>query len=333
MDLTLSPEQSEIVDSAAAFLRGRLPMTRTRELLDAGDKVDAPAWAEAAELGWFSLGLSEERGGVGFGLADEALLFREIGRSLASGPFLATVLAARVAVFGGRNDLAASIIGGRQRVGLALGGSLDGEIRLLDATQSLALVLAPERASLVEVGALGDVREVRCFDPASTLHRAWTHDVQPVATVTSDVDPIERRGQVLAAAMLTGITEAVRDISAGHAIDRVQFGKPIGVNQAIKHPCAQMAVQAELAFAQTMFAAVASDEGRGDADFHALSALLVACKAAESSTAATIQVLGGMGFTFEHDAQLYLKRARVLSHLFGGTTSQLGRLLTMSAAD
>jgi alkylation response protein AidB-like acyl-CoA dehydrogenase len=94
-----------------------------------------------------------------------------------------------------------------------------------------------------------------------------------------------------------------------------------------------MAVNGQLAFAQTMFAAVAHDEGRADAEFHAVSALLVATRAAESSTAATIQVLGGMGFTFEHDAQLYLKRAHVLSRLFGGAAAQLERLLTLDPAD
>ncbi|MGD9701285.1 MAG: acyl-CoA dehydrogenase family protein [Acidimicrobiia bacterium] len=333
MDLTLSPEQTEIVDSSAAFLRARLPISRTRELLDTDRLVDDAAWASSAELGWFGLGLPEERGGVGFGLAAESLLFREIGRSLAAGPFLATVLAARVAAFAGRDDLAATILAGDERVGLVIGGSLEGPLQLLDADGSLVVVVSATATSLVEVAALDDVVQVPCVDPACTLRRAVGRDVEPVASVTSDVDPIERRGLVLAAAMSTGITEAVRDLAAAHATSRIQFGKPIGVNQAVKHPCAQMAVRAELAHAQTVFAAVASDEGRRDADFHALSALLVATEAAGWSAAATIQVLGGMGFTFEHDAQLYLKRALVLSHLFGGTGVQLERLLTLDPAD
>jgi alkylation response protein AidB-like acyl-CoA dehydrogenase len=138
---------------------------------------------------------------------------------------------------------------------------------------------------------------------------------------------------VLAAAMLTGITEAVRDLSAQHAINRVQFGKPIGVNQAVKHPCAQMAVYAELAYAQTVFAAVAHDEGRADADFHAVAAIVAASKAATWSTAATIQVFGAMGFTYEHDAHLFLKRAAVVAHVFDGLDRQLDRLLSLAAAD
>jgi alkylation response protein AidB-like acyl-CoA dehydrogenase len=336
MDLTLSPEQDEIVQSSAAFLSKRLPITRTRELFDGPTRVDAAAWTAAAELGWFSLGLPEDRGGVGFGLADEALLLREIGRSLASGPFLSTALAARVAIFAGRHDLAEAIVAGGERVGLMIDGSAAagraGDRQLLDAEGSLVLVLDDVSASLVDLTALGPVTSVVCVDPASTLHRAvWNGAV--VATVAADVDPIGRRARVLVAGMLTGITEAVRDVAAAHATNRIQFDRPIGTNQAVKHPCAQMAVNGQLAFAQTMFAAVAHDEGREDAEFHAVSALLVATRAAESSTAATIQVLGGMGFTFEHDAQLYLKRAHVLSRLFGGAAVQLERLLTLEPAD
>lgn len=333
MDLTLSAEQTEIVAASAAFLRGRLPITRTRELLASDETIDAAAWVSAADLGWFALGLPEEVGGVGFGLADEALLFREIGRSAATGPFLATVLGARVATFAGRDDLAKTIISGGERVGLVLGSSLEGEVQLLDADQSLVLFVSRDEASLLESGAFDELSSIPCVDPATRLHRAAARGVQPIATVTSDVDPIERRGQVLAAAMLTGITEAVRDLAAAHAINRVQFGKPIGVNQAVKHPCAQMAVHAELAYAQTVFAAAAHDEGRADADFHAVAAMVAAAKGAQWSTGATIQVFGAMGFTNEHDAHLFLKRAIVLSHLFDGTEIQLDRLLSLDPAD
>ena len=248
------------------------------------------------------------------------------------------MLAARVATFAGDGDLAAAIVGGRERVGLVIGdlaGDASGGHLLLDADGALVLVLADASASLVEVASFATVIAVPCVDPASTLHRVGGSDASPraVATVAEAVDPIGRRGRVLAAAALTDITEAVRDIAAAHATNRIQFDRPIGTNQAVKHPCAQMAVNAQLAYAQTVFAAVAHDEGRADADFHAASALLTANRAAETSTAATIQVLGGMGFTFEHDAQLYLKRGHVLSRLFGGVNAQLGRLLMLDPAD
>jgi alkylation response protein AidB-like acyl-CoA dehydrogenase len=148
-----------------------------------------------------------------------------------------------------------------------------------------------------------------------------------VVCVDACVDAIGRRGHVLTAAMLTGITEACLHIASEHARARVQFDKPIGVNQAIKHPCADMAVRAQLSHAQTLFAALAHDEARSDAEFQALSAHLVGVDGAEFSASATIQIMGGMGFTFEHDSNLYAKRAFVLSQFFGGSTPQLARLL------
>jgi alkylation response protein AidB-like acyl-CoA dehydrogenase len=172
---------------------------------------------------------------------------------------------------------------------------------------------------------------VECIDPTSRLSRATASRVAPVARVPADVDPVARRGTVCTAAMLTGVAEATRDIAAEHAKVRIQFDRPIGVNQAIKHPCADMAVRAELAWAQTIVAALAIDEGRGDAEFQALSAKVVAADAAERNAGATIQVLGGMGFSFEHDANLYLKRAHVLSHMFGDTSETLSRLIALPA--
>ena len=100
---------------------------------------------------------------------------------------------------------------------------------------------------------------------------------------------------MLAAALLAGIAEWSRDTGAEHAIDRVQFDQPIGVNQAIKHPCADMAVQAQLAYAQSLFAALAIDEGRLDAEFQALSARITAAAAADFATAATLQMHGRDG--------------------------------------
>jgi alkylation response protein AidB-like acyl-CoA dehydrogenase len=339
MDLLPSPEQTEIIDSSASFLAARMPVTRTRELFEAGvvPAVDESAWAAAAELGWFALGLPAEYDGVGCGLADEVLLFREIGRVVAPGPFVSTVLGARVAALGGESALAAEIMGGR-RVGLAVpaaldavgqDGTLDGPLQLLDATDGLVLVANLEVAAIVDVASLGEIESVPCLDPTVYLQRAVASHVAPVVSVAATIDPVERRAHVLVAAILTGITEWARDTSSQHAINRVQFDRPIGVNQAIKHPCADVAVQAQLAYAQTLFAALAVDEGRSDAELQALSAHVAAAAAAEFATATTVQVLGGMGFTHEHDAHLYVKRALVWSQAFGGSSTQLARLLEL----
>lgn len=342
MDLLPSPEQSEIIDSSAAFVAGRIAVTRTRDLFEAGTSpaIDDSAWAAAAELGWLALGLPGELGGVGAGLADEVLLLREIGRGLAPGPFIGTILGARVAAFGGATALADEIVNGC-RVGLVVPGSLDvvgadgaldGPVQLLDATDGLALVTAPGVAAIVEVSALGDAVTVPCLDPTVLLQRAVAAPVAPLVSVAADVDPVERRGQVLLAALLTGIAEWGRDTSSRHAIDRVQFDKPIGVNQAIKHPCADMAVHAQLAYAQSLFAALATDEGRADAELQALNARVTAAAAAEFATAATVQVLGGMGFTHEHDAHLYAKKVTLLAQVFADVPTALHRLLALPEA-
>ncbi|HEY3844407.1 MAG TPA: acyl-CoA dehydrogenase family protein [Acidimicrobiales bacterium] len=337
MDLLPTPEQEEIASSAAAFLARALPRARTRELFGEPSNVDAKAWLAAADLGWFALGLPSELGGVGGGLADEALLFREIGRSLAPGPFLATTLAVRVASFAGQAQLGQEISAGR-RVGFgALGAGatltssgVTGTLYVVDGDDTdLVLVSTDERAGLFDRAELGDLTTLECLDPTSRLSRATAANPHPVATVEARVDPVGRRATALVAALLTGIAEATGAIATEHAKSRNQFGRPIGVHQAVKHPCADMAVRAELSWAQTAVAALATDEGRRDAELQCLSALVVAADAAERNGAATVQVLGGMGFTFEHDAQLYVKRVFLLTQLLAPVRLALSRLVLL----
>ena len=128
------------------------------------------------------------------------------------------------------------------------------------------------------------------------------------------------------------IAEATRDMSSEYAKIRVQFGPPIGVNQAIKHACADMALRAEAASAQLLFAALSVDEGRSDAAFQVAAARIVATDAAVENATRTIQVHGGMGYTFEHDAHLFLKRARVLDRVLGDSRSQMAALIDLPAA-
>jgi len=337
MDLLPSPEQEEIIASTAAFLADALPMQRTRELIGEASNVDAKAWLAAADLGWFALGLPSDLGGVGCGLADEALLFREIGRSLAGGPFLATTLATRVAAFGGNGQLGSEISSGAK---VAMGvlepgstldrGGIVGTLHVVDGGDTdLVLVATHERAALFALADLGGLAPLECIDPTARLARATTRGAVPVVAVAADVDPVGLRATVLVAAQLTGIAEATAVVSAEHAKNRIQFGRPIGVNQAVKHPCADMAVRAQLAWAQTTVAALAMDEGRTDAELQCLSALVVAAEAAERNAAATVQVLGGMGFTFDHDANLYVKRAFLLAQLLGPVRPALARLVLL----
>jgi len=306
MNILPTNEQEAFAVASAGFLAAALPLTRVRALIDQPDNVDTDAWAAAADLGWFGLGLPEALGGVGAGLADEVLLFRELGRALAPGPFLGTVLGARVAAAGGNEALAAEIVDGTRRVAYALGGQLlDG----VGATH--AVVVRPERADLVDLAGV-EITPGRCIDEASRVSTAAIADAAVIASVTAEADPIFRRALVLTAAAMVGIGEATRDMAAEYAKTRVQFDRPIGVHQGVKHPCADMAVRCEGAWAQTVVAALAHDEGVGDADGEALCAWVVAEEAAERNSTGALQVLGGIGYTVEHDVHLYVKRTHVL---------------------
>ena len=139
------------------------------------------------------------------------------------------------------------------------------------------------------------------------------------------------RAAVLSAAMLVGLAEAARDQGAAYAQERVQFGKPIGVFQAIKHPCADMAVRCEAAWSQTCYAALALRDGLGDAAFQVSAAKSLAGDAAKDNASANLQIHGGYGFTTEYDAHTLVKRTHVLNALAGTQRLHLRRVLEAPA--
>jgi alkylation response protein AidB-like acyl-CoA dehydrogenase len=340
VNLLPSEEQLAIVEAAGSFLAKQLPSERRRGLHSATSSIDADVWSHCAELGWFSLGVDEQRGGVGYGLAEEALLFMELGQQLAPGPFLSTVLGARVAVAAGSDDVASAIIEGKAPVGLATGRpdsstspTITGSFDVLDAVGArYVLVADPVGASLVDTDALESREVVPCIDEGVRLETAVVHEPRCAAYVPATHEPIWLRGTVLAAAMLVGISEATRDLASEYAKVRVQFGKPIGVNQAIKHRCADMAMRSAAARSQVCFAAITVDERRPDETFQATAAKVVATDAALENAGECIQVHGGIGYTYEHDANLYLKRAHVLDRALGDRRHHLGILADLPSA-
>jgi alkylation response protein AidB-like acyl-CoA dehydrogenase len=339
MDFLLTAEQQEIVSSVGALLAAECPISRIRDGFAERSSVDRSLWATCAALGWFGLGLDEAAGGVGYGLTEEALLFREIGRHLAPGPLLPTVIGARAAAGTGSADLTRAILDGTLAVGLAhplgdaeVGPRVTAELALFDAAGTdLVLIAGPAGAALVDAAVLVDVTDLGCLDPASRFARARVDDVPAAAFVDRGADPLFLRGAVLAAAMASGVAEAARDMAAEHARSRVQFGRPIGVNQAVKHACADMAVRAEAATSQSFLAAMTLDRSQADAAFQVASAKVVATDAALRNTRANIQVHGGMGFTWEHDAHLLLKRTHVLGLVFGDRRHHLSELISLPA--
>jgi alkylation response protein AidB-like acyl-CoA dehydrogenase len=307
MNLSLSEEQAIIAFTASEFLSGELPMARVRKLAENVDSaaIDDATWKRCAELGWFALALPEEAGGAGFGLCEEVMLFREFGRYLAPGPFLSSILGVRVATKSGTSELASSIAAGDVRVGIEV-GDMAVNVRPGD----LLLAIGDRTAELFEIA---KADHLECIDPGSRLAR-----VSRGASVAKIEDQsILDRARVLLAAEQLGIIEAVRDMAASYAQLRMQFGKAIGSFQAVKHRCADMAVAAYSVIGEIYQAALLVDAGAPDGAFHAANAYVLASTGAKTSTADNIQNHGGIGFTWEHDAHLYLKRAFLLENLLG----------------
>jgi alkylation response protein AidB-like acyl-CoA dehydrogenase len=337
MNLLPSAEQLEIVSAASEFIAERMPVEQIRTDRDQMSAIRADVWREGAELGLLTLGLSEEFGGSGSAFDDEVLLHIELGKRLAPGPFLAATLAARVAAACGDAALAREIGSGTVLVALAVrrgdedaspGFHLKGTFDLIDpAGARYALVVAREGAALVEMAVFGDPVVVESADPGTRIASASSASAEPVHWLPAETEWIWGRAMVLSAAFLTGLATAAAEIATQHAKTRVQFDKPIGANQAIKHSCVDMALAAEAAQAQTFFAAIAFASGRPDALWQILSAVTVAGSAAVDNPAAGIQVFGGMGYTFESDTHLYLKRAHLVRHLFSEPTDVLAELI------
>ncbi|HEY1281693.1 MAG TPA: acyl-CoA dehydrogenase family protein [Acidimicrobiales bacterium] len=328
MDLLPSPEQAEIANSARSFLAAEVPMTAVRANADRPG-VDRDVWARVGALGWFGLGLDEASGGVGYGLPEEVLLFREIGRFLAPGPFVASALAARVAAAAGESTTAGAIVEGRAVVGLA--EPFGDRYRLLDATHAdLVLTVDADGAALTERSAWGDVEPAVAMDPTVELAYARAPDGPPIVVAIGRA--VAERGAVLTAAMLVGTAEATRDMSAQYAKDREQFGKPIGTFQAVKHRCADMAVRCEVTLDLTIYAALLFDAGSPDAPLHVAAAKALAGEYAIANAFDNVQNHGGIGVTWEHDAHLFVKRAHVAASTFGGRTEQLASVLAAPAA-
>jgi alkylation response protein AidB-like acyl-CoA dehydrogenase len=326
VDLVLSDDQRSIIASVRDVIGDAMSPAQVRQVLDGDGTALERLWRSAAELGWFGLGLSDDLGGTGFDLVDETLLFKELGRGVVPGPFLATVLGARVAALAGEAALAEGLLSGEARVGLAT--ALSGGVHLLhDAVGAAYLLVADdEGAALFEAAAASDRAAAAGLDEL-TPRESCVIVGEPVAAVTASIDPIQVRGGILVSAMLVGIAEQACDLSVAYAKTREQFGSPIGTFQAVKHRCADMAVGAALADAQLLFAALSVAESHPDASFQAAAARLVAERAALSNARETVQIHGGIGVTWESDVHLYLKRVHSLAELFGGERLQRAELL------
>jgi alkylation response protein AidB-like acyl-CoA dehydrogenase len=325
MKFVLTSEQLEVGSVAARFLGQELPLPRIRELAESTQSgqtalaIEDETWTQFAAMGWFSLGIPESLGGVGCGPVEEVMLFTELGRYLAPGPFVPTVVAGWVAAASGDHELAGSIFEGRRRAGLEVGEFiLDGE------PGGLVVRFAGSACELLEIAGLEPVPSV---DPSVQLARGVIG-----STVSKVEDPLlVARAQLLVSAMELGNAQATLDMSVEYAKFRTQFGKPIGTFQAVKHRCSDMAIRVHAARAQTLFAGFHVESRTDDADFQSAAAKTVATKAAKLNAADNVQNHGAIGFTVEHDAGLFARRAHMLEFALGGDRAAAPALLATAS--
>ena len=333
MNLTLSPDQEQLLGSIVTCLDGELPVSRLHEAETSREQAELRRMRVLGDLGWYRISLPEHLGGAGLGLAEEVLLFREFGRRLAPASVTAAVLGGRIAANGGASVLAESILCGAHPVAIAIPeapvdlteGRLRGAVRTFSTGVSdLAVLVTPKETVLLDLSVTTSGNRP-CLDRTMTMRRADLGAAEVVARI--DGETASTQAQLLLAATFTGQAEAARDMINEYAKVRETFGRAIGAYQAVRHPIAEMAMRCEQAKALLFYAALAADEGRLDAAVQAGAARAVAQTAAVKNDDANIQLHGGIGVTDDLDAHLYLKRTMVCANWFGDVKQQLMTLL------
>ncbi|MGY0023617.1 acyl-CoA dehydrogenase [Streptomyces sp. cg35] len=357
MGIAITQEQRELADAARGWIARAVPPEKVRKLLDAPAAPGhrPPYWDGLAGQGLLGVHLPEAYGGGGGTLLDLAVVVEEAGRAALPGPYVGTVLAAEVLRRAGRHELAGALAAG-ERIGavafgpggltaaagpdgLVLDGAAppvltgcDADLLLLGATTDDGVVWAA-----VDAGTPGlTVRPHDGADPTrSTAEAVAAGAVVPADRILAvDSALVRDLAAVLLAADACGTAAWALHTAAEHAKVREQFGRPIGQFQGVKHLCADMLVRVEQACALVWDAARALDED-SPAEVRALAAALAAGTALDAAYGCAkdcIQILGGTGFTWEHDAHLYLRRAVVARQLLGAGDAHRLRAVRLAEA-
>jgi alkylation response protein AidB-like acyl-CoA dehydrogenase len=347
----LTDEQQAIKSTAREFLSARYKSERIRELAESEHGFEQSDWAEMAELGWPGLALPEEWGGQGLGIVDLAVLFEEMGYALAPSPLLSTTIAGLALAINGSDEQKERwlrpLAAGEARGTLALfdagtpaaigsfemeakadgeGTVLGGEkVLVMDAATAdfFLVATADGRRHLVERGADGvSVTAETSIDLTRRLYSVRFDDVRvgPEATLAGgqeDYLPVLWRACVAVAAESTGLAQRTMEMAVSYAKDRQQFGRPIGAYQAVSHRCAQMLLETENSRSAVYGAAWAADAEPDSLPLAASMAKAYASDAGWRVPDASIQVHGGIGFTWEHDLHFFLKRGKANAASFG----------------
>jgi 3-oxochol-4-en-24-oyl-CoA dehydrogenase len=342
MGIALTDDHRELAEVARAFLTSQKARWAARSLLDSQDENRPGFWQDMVELGWLGLHVDEEHGGSGYGLPELVVVIEELGRAVAPGPFVPTVIASAVIAKDGSADQKSRLLPGLIDGTLTAGIGLDSQVQVKDGSKGY---IAEGEAGIVLGAGLAGLLLIAAGDDVLLLERGRAGvSVSDTGGAADNLDPTRRSGRVrlenvsiaaedilpgaresalarvrtlLAAEAVGGASDCV-DAAVDYAKVRKQFGRTIATFQAVKHHCANMLVATESAIAAVWDASRAAAEDEEQFRLVAAVAAAQAFPAYARNAELNIQVHGGIGFTWEHDAHLHLRRALVSSALFGG---------------
>jgi alkylation response protein AidB-like acyl-CoA dehydrogenase len=322
MDVELTGEQRELQRMVRDLATDRSTSAHLRAVIDAAAGYDADLWRLVSrELGLTGIAVAEQHGGIGGSFVDVAVVLEEAGRSLLPVPLLPTVVAATAAADDA--ELSRAVAAGAAAT-LGVGG-LDADLaNVLDGGLAEWVVVAAPDGLFVAPGGTGvEVMPRTTLDP---LRGQASIRIDPaVARRVGGVDASERAVDVLRIALAVeaiGVARWCLAATVEHLKTRVQFDRPIGTFQALQHRAADLVVLLESAAATASYAAWTVADAPDERPAMAPLALAVCGEAAYRIAAETIQLHGGIGFTWEHDAHLYFKRATTTRLLLGDTHEQ-----------
>ncbi|ANI39002.1 acyl-CoA dehydrogenase [Mycolicibacterium vaccae] len=334
MGIAITEDHRELAGVVRSFLQARNARSAARELLDAEAEARPAFWAELAGLGWLGLHIPEEYGGAGAGLPELVVVAEEFGRAVAPGPFVPTVVGSAVISVAGNGEQRTrwlpSLVDGSVTAGFGVasgvtaeGDRFSGEAGVVFGAGLADLLILTVGEDVVVVDATADGVTVDVPANLDPTRRSGRVTLTDVALTSGCVLPGAAAAAIalartIAAAEAVGGAHDCVDAAVGYAKVREQFGRTIGTFQAVKHHLANMLVAAEQATATVWDAARAAESGEQAFTLMAAAAATLAFPAYVHNAELNIQVHGGIGFTWEHDAHLHLRRSVTMRGLVGG---------------
>jgi alkylation response protein AidB-like acyl-CoA dehydrogenase len=329
VNFDFNDEQQEIRSTAKDFLGSRFKPEKVRELAESRSYDDG-LYSEIAGLGWPGIAIADGDGGQGLGMVELAILLEASGYACAPSPLLGSAGAALVISAAGsdaqRSEWLPKLASG-EATG-SFGGVADGSSTLFCdlPTADVAVVFDGDGALLAPASELS-------FEPVESIDATRSYATVSATAgerLEGDVDGGRDRLAVAIAAELTGLGQRAMEMAVEYAREREQFGRPIGAYQAVGHRCAGMLLGVEESRSLTYFAAWAADASPEDLPLAAAMAGARALDAAWDVSASALQVFGGIGFTWEHDLQFWLKRARVARSMLGSPREHRDRVAALA---